>query len=53
MSRMQGLGRSEGGGVASERSPHEDPRGHEEFCSKEAGLRPADFKERSFPGKSC
>lgn len=51
MSRMQGVSGSEGGGVASERTPHEDPRRYEELGSEEVGDWTKDIKERTFPGK--
>ncbi|PZC72201.1 hypothetical protein B5X24_HaOG211755 [Helicoverpa armigera] len=46
MSRMQGLGGSEGGGAASKCPPHEDPRGHEELRPEENGNWTTDFEKR-------
>lgn len=50
MSRMSGPGGGKGGGAASERAPHEDPRGDEEFGAEEAS-RSEDTAERAFRGK--
>lgn len=52
MSGMQGTSRSEGGGAASERSPHEDPGGHEKFCSEEISYWTTDVEEWTFTGEA-
>lgn len=53
MPGMQSPRGNEGGGVTAERSPHENPRGYEEFSPEEGSeRRSTDSKEWSLAGKT-